>query len=78
MRSHRFEIVSVEQPVELLSIEYQDVPIKVIRPLEDLALQSLLPHAKTGTFPIENLDLVTLLVPEPPMTKVQVKAVFAR
>lgn len=64
MRSHCFQIVTVEQPVELLAIERQDVAIKVIRPLENFTLQSFLPHAKTSTFPIENLDLVTSLVDE--------------
>ena len=47
MRAHRLEIITVEQPVELLAVERQNIAGEMIWPLEDLALQSLLPHAKT-------------------------------
>ena len=61
---HTQDIVSIQQPVQLLSGQANDLIECFAGPFKPVPLQALLPQAKTIALPIQHFDLVTLAVAE--------------
>ncbi len=64
MRLQVFQIEPVQQPQELLLVEFNNGTFKMERPLKPLLFQPLQPQAEPALLPVQHLDLVTPLVDE--------------
>lgn len=58
------QVEAIKQPVQLLTAQDDYAVLGGYRPMKTVLLQALLPQAKAGAFPIEDLDLVTTPVGE--------------
>ena len=61
---HAHNIVPVEQPVQLLTGQGDDLIKRLSGPFKACLLQTLLPQAKTITFPVKRFDFIPLAVTE--------------
>ncbi len=62
VRFKTHHIVTVEQPVQLLSGEGDDIIGNLAWPFKACLLQALLPHTKTAPFPIQDLHFVAAAI----------------
>ena len=61
---HAHDIVPVEQPVQLLTGQRNDLIKCFAGPFKTCFFETLLPQAKTITFPVKRFDFVSLAVTE--------------
>jgi len=61
---HAQDIVTIQQPVQLLTSQAYDLIECLAGPFKPVPLQALLPQAKAIALPVQDLDLVTLAVAE--------------
>ena len=64
MRLQVLEIEPIQQPAELLVVEFNDSAFEMERPPKSLFFEPLQPQAETRALPVKNLDLVFPFVDE--------------